>query len=235
MSVPSITDPTGTTRPAPRGRPYARLRAVPNLSRHAVPAAAPPAALPDPVVPVPSATTAPPAAQPAMPDLGAPLSAAVDQPAAAPLTVTISVDGGRPEARDRLLAALRDVVAMTGVAVAGPPQAPAGEPGLVHLDPRPRAAFQDGRLLELSRLEYDLLLFLARHPRQVFSRDRLLQEVWGHVHTGVRTVDVHVSRLRQKLGGPGLISTVRGVGYRLADAAPVRVVAPRADGVSWTA
>jgi DNA-binding winged helix-turn-helix (wHTH) protein len=46
---------------------------------------------------------------------------------------------------------------------------------------------------------------------------------------------VHVSRLRQKLGGSGqLIATVYGVGYRLADAAPVRVVPPRAGGVSWT-
>jgi hypothetical protein len=169
--------------------------------------------------------------------------------AAEPLTVTISVDGGAPETRDRFLAALGDLMATVGqgamatvgqsaVAVAAEPRAPIGdpaEPGVVHVDPEPRAAFRDGRLLELSRLEYDLLLFFARHPRQVFSRGQLLAEVWGHVHTGARTVDVHVSRLRQKLGGPELIATVYGVGYRLADAAPVRVVPPRAVGVSWTA
>jgi DNA-binding response OmpR family regulator len=108
------------------------------------------------------------------------------------------------------------------------------EPG-VHLDAEPRAAFRDGRLLDLSRLEYDLLLFLAQHPRQIFSRAQLLARVWGHVHTGARTVDVHISRLRHKLGEPELISTVYGVGYRLADAAPVRVVPPRGGGVSWTA
>ena len=69
----------------------------------------------------------------------------------------------------------------------------------------------------------------------MFSRGQLLSEVWGHVHAGDRTVDVHVSRLRQKLGGPQqLIATVYGVGYRLADDAPVRVVPPRAGGASWT-
>jgi DNA-binding response OmpR family regulator len=152
-----------------------------------------------------------------------------------PLTVTISVDGGAPEARAHLLATLHELVAAAGRDVVSVAE-PMGEPGVVHVDPEPRAAFRDGRLLELSRLEYDLLLFFARHPRQVFTRGQLLSEVWGHVHAGARTVDVHVSRLRQKLGGSGeLITTVYGVGYRLADAAPVRVVPPRAGSRSWTA
>jgi hypothetical protein len=152
-----------------------------------------------------------------------------------PLTVTISVDGGAPEARAHLLATLHELVAAAGRDVVSVAE-PMGEPGVVHVDPELRAAFRDGRLLELSRLEYDLLLFFARHPRQVFTRGQLLSEVWGHVHAGARTVDVHVSRLRQKLGGSGeLITTVYGVGYRLADAAPVRVVPPRAGSRSWTA
>jgi DNA-binding response OmpR family regulator len=145
-----------------------------------------------------------------------------------PLTVTISVEGGEGEGRDRLLAALRDLVSLAGptadIALRVPAAAPLGEPGLISLDPAPRAAFRNGKLLDLSRLEYDLLLFFAEHPRQVFTRAQLLSRVWGHVHTGVRTVDVHVSRLRTKLDDPELITTVYGVGYRLADAAPVRVV-----------
>ncbi len=208
MSAPSVADPSvaaAGTRSATRRRPRARLRAVPN-----------PATPADPVHPSSHTGAAP-----------------------APLTVTISVDGGAPEARDRLAAALRDLVVTAGrdavSVVTGPsPDAPV-EPGVVQVDPEPRAAFRDGRLLDLSRLEYDLLLFFARHPHQVFTRGQLLSEVWGHAHTGARTVDVHISRLRQKLGGPELISTVYGVGYRLADAAPVRVVPPRAGGVSWTA
>jgi DNA-binding response OmpR family regulator len=94
----------------------------------------------------------------------------------------------------------------------------------IRLDPRARTALRGGRLLELSRLEYDLLLFLARHPRQVFSRAQLLTHVWGHRHTTNRTVDVHVSRLRTKLDDPDLITTVYGLGYRLADGAPIVVI-----------
>lgn len=145
-----------------------------------------------------------------------------------PLTVTISIDGGEGESRDRLLAALREFVSLAGpaadVALRAPVDVPAGEPGVISLDPAPRAAFRDGKLLDLSRLEYDLLLFFAEHPRQVFTRAQLLSRVWGHVHTGVRTVDVHISRLRTKLDDPELITTVYGVGYRLADSAPVRLV-----------
>ena len=145
----------------------------------------------------------------------------------APLTVTISIDGGAQESRDRLLHALRELVEAagpgTGVAVRTPIEAPLDEPGVISLDPAPRAAFRDGRLLDLSRLEYDLLLFFAEHPRQVFTRAQLLARVWGHVHTGARTVDVHISRLRTKLADHELITTVYGIGYRLADAAPIRV------------
>ncbi len=93
------------------------------------------------------------------------------------------------------------------------------------MDLGPRTATLDGRPLELSRLEYDLLLFLAERPRQVFGRKQLLAQVWGHLHTGPRTVDVHVSRLRTKLGGDReVITTVYGLGYRLADGAVVTVV-----------
>lgn len=146
----------------------------------------------------------------------------------APVTVTISIAGGAG-GRERVLAALRELVdaagAATAVELGGADTAARPEAAAeIRLDPRARTAFRGGRLLELSRLEYDLLLFLARHPRQVFSRAQLLTHVWGHRHTTNRTVDVHVSRLRTKLDDPELITTVYGLGYRLADDAPIVVV-----------
>lgn len=74
------------------------------------------------------------------------------------------------------------------------------------------------RMLDLTYKEFELLHFLAKHPGRVFTRDQLLGEVWGTDYFGgVRTVDVHVRRLRAKLGEhEALISTVRGVGYGFA-------------------
>jgi hypothetical protein len=143
-----------------------------------------------------------------------------------PVTVTISIDGGSAAGRARVLAALRELVEAAGpdAAVgleAAPPEDLAA--GSISLDPRPRTVVRDGWPLHLSRLEYDLLLFLARHPRQVFSRSQLLAQVWGHTHTTARTVDVHVSRLRTKLGDQNIVTTVYGLGYRLADEAAVAV------------
>lgn len=85
----------------------------------------------------------------------------------------------------------------------------------------------DGVPLALTRREYDLLLFLAEHPGQVFTRVQLLQTVWQQAFvSGQRTIDVHVRRLRAKLGERGpQIATVRGVGYRLD--APDRVAVIR--------
>lgn len=76
-----------------------------------------------------------------------------------------------------------------------------------------------GAPLDLTFREFELLKYLARNPGQVFSRQRLLSEVWGYDFIGgTRTVDVHVRRLRAKLGREydSLIGTVRGVGYRFA-------------------
>jgi DNA-binding response OmpR family regulator len=143
-----------------------------------------------------------------------------------PVTVTISIAGGAGAGRDRVLAALRDLVDVAGSAVEVAVQQPvATTGGQLQLDPKARTATRDGQALDLSRLEYDLLLFLARHPRQVFSRSQLLAQVWGHTHTTNRTVDVHVSRLRTKLSDPEVVTTVYGLGYRLADEAAVVVSA----------
>ena len=78
----------------------------------------------------------------------------------------------------------------------------------------------DGRPLDLTYKEFELLKFLAQHPGRVFTRSALLREVWGYdFYGGTRTVDVHIRRLRAKLGPEHehLIETVRGVGYRAAD------------------
>jgi DNA-binding response OmpR family regulator len=75
----------------------------------------------------------------------------------------------------------------------------------------------EGRVLDLTFPEFELLRFLMQAPGRVFTRSDLLQKVWGYnFYGGTRTVDVHVRRLRAKLGPEheGLIGTVRGVGYR---------------------
>src|SRR6266542_6390181 len=78
----------------------------------------------------------------------------------------------------------------------------------------------EGRVLDLTYKEFELLRFLTQRPGRVFTRGELLQQVWGYnFYGGTRTVDVHVRRLRAKLGSEheSLIETVRGVGYRAAD------------------
>jgi DNA-binding response OmpR family regulator len=100
-------------------------------------------------------------------------------------------------------------------------EGPELERGLRFDETRRRAWFR-GRVLDLRPREYDLLSFLARHKGQVFTRDALLEHVWGHAtFIDERTVDVHVRRLRGKLGGidPDIevILTEWGVGYRLAE------------------
>jgi len=74
----------------------------------------------------------------------------------------------------------------------------------------------NGRAMDLTFKEFELLRFLIAHPNRVFTREQLLSEVWGYdYYGGTRTVDVHVRRLRAKLGDmESLIGTVRNVGYR---------------------
>ena len=78
-----------------------------------------------------------------------------------------------------------------------------------------REASIAGEPLELTGKEFDLLAWLVGHPGIVFSREQLLDRVWGVSYPGgTRTVDVHVAQLRRKLGRPELIQTVRGSGYK---------------------
>ncbi|MFH7598139.1 winged helix-turn-helix domain-containing protein [Streptomyces racemochromogenes] len=88
---------------------------------------------------------------------------------------------------------------------------------LVRIDTAQRTAEVDGELLDLTYLEFELLAHLVAHPHRVHSRDQLVTTVWGYGHVGDgRTVDVHIARLRRKLGAAhrGAIQTVRRVGYK---------------------
>ena len=93
----------------------------------------------------------------------------------------------------------------------------------VRIRARERTVLSGGHRVDLTRREFDLLLHLARHPRQVFTRAQLLRAIWGDALSGDRTVDVHVARLRRKLAMP-LLETVRGVGYRLSPTADLLVL-----------
>ena len=91
--------------------------------------------------------------------------------------------------------------------------------GSLRIDPRGRTLVRDGESLELTAREFDLLLFLARHPGQVFTRQQLLDQVWDFEFYGdPSTVTVHVRRLREKLEPdpvrPRYLKTVWGVGYK---------------------
>jgi two-component system OmpR family response regulator len=151
------------------------------------------------------------------------------RPSEPALTVTVAIplasDALLPHAH-KLIEAVRELVELSqGTVTVEPaapvvPEPPAGPE--VRIQTGSRQVLFDGELLPLTRLEFDLLLFLAERPRKVFTRAQLLAGVWGYEHTGERTVDVHVRRLRLKLGNSDpVITTVYGVGYRLSDDAHV--------------
>lgn len=86
----------------------------------------------------------------------------------------------------------------------------------IHIDMRSRCIFCNGNPIALKPKEYDLLLYLVRNKNIVLDRDRILDAIWGYEYMDcIRTVDVHVCRLRRKLGWDEHIVTVPTVGYRL--------------------
>src|SRR5258708_3913398 len=92
-------------------------------------------------------------------------------------------------------------------------------PGMDGIDVCGRSVQRAGEPLNLTPLEFDLLVALARKPRQVFTREVLLEQVWGYRHAAdTRLVNVHVQRLRAKIEKdperPEIVVTVRGVGYK---------------------
>ncbi|MBX6740914.1 MAG: phosphate regulon transcriptional regulator PhoB [Acetobacteraceae bacterium] len=122
---------------------------------------------------------------------------------------------GKPFAMEALLARIRALLRRSGGMAA---KGTLSFLDLV-LDQDAHRVTRNGRVLHLGPTEYRLLEFLMRHPGRVFSREQLLDAVWGRdVHVELRTVDVHVLRLRKAVNGPGevnLIRTVRSAGYAL--------------------
>jgi DNA-binding response OmpR family regulator len=156
------------------------------------------------------------------------------------LSIPLSADETLPAPARRLLEAAQELLERGEATVVTTPGAdrrvdgvpPARPPArslaptvpTLHILAASRSVLRDGEPLPLTRLEFDLLLHLVAHPRRVFTRLQLLNAVWGYEHAGVRTVDVHVRRLRGKVGvDVPLVTTVYGVGYRLADEARVTI------------
>lgn len=83
------------------------------------------------------------------------------------------------------------------------------------IDREKMVAVKDGKEITLAKKEYEILLLLAQKPGKVFSRDEIFRKVWGYsVRINSRTIDVHISKLRDKLG-ENAIKTLKGVGYKL--------------------
>jgi DNA-binding response OmpR family regulator len=102
-----------------------------------------------------------------------------------------------------------------------PPEA-VMEHGVLKIDAGRREVTVSGEQVQLAPKEFDLLWELLDHRGLVLTRDQLLERVWGYTFAGdTRTVDVHVRQLRRKLGDECPVATVWGVGYKVADDAPV--------------
>jgi DNA-binding response OmpR family regulator len=130
----------------------------------------------------------------------------------------------KPFSIRELLARVRAIfrrIELQGQAGSSEVSAPLLEDGSLRIDVGEHTVSVNGRGVELTPKEFDLLALLVRNPGRVFARDYLLEKVWGYDYGGLdtRTVDTHVLRLRKKLGPVGdRIETVWGVGYRFARA-----------------
>ncbi|MFI9359761.1 winged helix-turn-helix domain-containing protein [Kitasatospora sp. NPDC053057] len=233
------------TLPLPTATPHLRaVRSVPSVS--AVPSTIPSVSIPSVPIPSGSPVVGPnrPGAVPAVgpqpgavvPPAPASLLAALPEGAA---VVAALPQGVLPQGLLAQYGAQAGGAAgppMVGYLVLVPAENPtpapvglpgAGAPGAVRpvrpagrgitVDAERRNAYVDGRLLDLTYLEFELLAHLTEHPQRVHTRDHLVSAVWGYGHVGDgRTVDVHVARLRRKLGPAyrDSIVTVRRVGYK---------------------
>ena len=91
--------------------------------------------------------------------------------------------------------------------------------GGLTISEREHCVYRDGVLLSLTPKEYELLVCFLKHPRQVFTRTALLDQIWGYDFAGdTRTVDIHVQRIRKKTGLEDSLVTVFGVGYKYVPA-----------------
>jgi DNA-binding response OmpR family regulator len=124
----------------------------------------------------------------------------------------------KPFSPREVTARVKAILRRTRAGAAPPVETPPLVAGDITIDLRTREASARGVPLALTALEFDLLAFLARHPREVFTREQLLDNVWGFQVADSSTVTVHVRRLRQKVEAdaaqPAHLKTVWGVGYR---------------------
>jgi DNA-binding response OmpR family regulator len=124
------------------------------------------------------------------------------------------------EFRSRIRAVLRRAGLRSDLPVDGTIEA-----GAIAIDPAKRAVTVDGDRVQLTYVEFEVLHTLASHPGRVYSRQALLEAVWGDsAYREPRTIDVHIRHLREKIEPdprePAYIFTVRGVGYRFRDTVP---------------
>ena len=124
-----------------------------------------------------------------------------------------------------LKARIRALIRRSSMAPAAPAEPDSGKlvRGHIEIDPERRSARRFGQNVELTLKEFDLIELLMRNPGKVYSREQLLDLVWGYDYQGdIRTVDVHIRRLREKLernpAAPEYIITKWGVGYYFAEA-----------------
>jgi DNA-binding response OmpR family regulator len=125
----------------------------------------------------------------------------------------------KPFSPRELVARVRAILRRTAREAQRPPSSPVAAGGLA-LDPATHEVRLNGRLVDLTTKEFDVLQLLLSHPNRVFTRDFLLEHIWGYDYVGsTRTVDMHISRLREKIeddpNNPTYVMTVRGVGYKL--------------------
>lgn len=146
------------------------------------------------------------------------IGAAADGAGPAPSGRPVRVAGGAGGGRDSTMGASpRGGATPTSVLDAGPDPSPIVE-GDLEIDPLAREVRVAGEPVELTRIEFELLLTLVRQPRRVFTREQLLIAVWDEPFDGSHVLDTHLSRLRGKVtaaGGERVAHAVRGVGYRL--------------------
>ncbi len=121
-----------------------------------------------------------------------------------------------------LKARVRALLRRSNLSAGAVESSPFLEAGHIRLDEASRSAFKNGKEVVLTMKEFDLILFLMKHRGKVYSRDHLLNLVWGYDYLGdSRTVDVHIRRLREKLerdpAEPEMILTKWGVGYYFTD------------------
>lgn len=134
----------------------------------------------------------------------------------------------KPFSLPELLARVKALLRRSELIRRAQAQAPAGDSlrnGELQVLPAKREVRLRGQLLDLTALEFDLLLHFARHPGQVFSRGQLLDSVWGYSHDGYEhTVTSHINRLRAKMERdpmrPEFILTLRGAGYKMREPPP---------------